>query len=78
MFYIEYPQTIIGDSAKQFLCAEAELYKDKYNFTFQPSSACRHQANGEVENKIKFVDQLMHRFLSRGVSWRESIRSTLR
>ena len=75
---ISTPQTIIGDSAKQFLCAEAELYKDKYNFTFQPSSACRHQANGEVENKIKFVDQLMHSFLSRGVSWRESIRSTLK
>ena len=75
---ISTPHTIIGDSAKQFLCAEAELYKDKYSFTFQPSSACRHQANGEVENKIKFVDQLMHSFLSRGVSWRESIRSTLK
>ncbi|HYN44394.1 MAG TPA: RNase H-like domain-containing protein, partial [Candidatus Limnocylindrales bacterium] len=75
---ISTPQVIIGDSAKQFLCGEAALYKDKYNFTFQPSSACRHQANGEVENKIKFVDNLMHSYLSRGVGWRESIRSTLK
>jgi hypothetical protein len=34
----------------------------------------RHQANGEVENKIKTVDRLMHSFISRGTSWRESIR----
>jgi hypothetical protein len=75
---ISTPQTIIGDSAKQFLCAEAAEYKERYGFDFQPSSACRHQANGEVESKIKFVDNLMHSFLSRGVSWRESIREVLK
>ena len=44
---ISTPQTIIGDSAKQFLCAEAAIYKEKYGFDFQPSSACRHQANSQ-------------------------------
>ena len=70
------PEMIIGDSASQFLSAEAGLYKAKYNFSFQPSTACRHQANGEVENKIKFVDKLMHSYLSRGTSWRDAIRAT--
>jgi len=70
------PEMIIGDSASQFLSAEAGLYKVKYNFSFQPSTACRHQANGEVENKIKFVDKLMHSYLSRGTSWRDAIRAT--
>jgi hypothetical protein len=68
------PEMIIGDRAKQFLSGESDKYKSKYQFSFQPSTACRHQANGEVENKIKFIDKLMHSFLSRGVSWRESIR----
>jgi hypothetical protein len=71
---ISTPKLIIGDSAKQFLCEEAKKYKDKYLFNFQASTAYRHQANGEVENKIKFVDKLMHSFLARGVCWRESIR----
>jgi len=71
---ISTPELIVGDNATQFLCEEAKKYRDKYLFTFQASTAYRHQANGKVENKIKFVDKLMHSFLSRGLCWRDTIR----
>ena len=71
---ISTPKLIIGDSATQFFSGEAKKYSDKYLFTFRASTAYRHQANGEVENKIKFVDKLMHSFISRGVCWRDSVR----
>src|SRR3990167_5593253 len=71
---ISTPELVIGDSGSQFLCEEAKNYKAKYLFDFHASAAYRHQANGEVENKIKTVDKLMHSFISRGISWRESIR----
>jgi hypothetical protein len=74
--YISTPSKVIGDRASNFLSSEAASYKQKYGFDYQPSTAYRHQANGEVENRIKTVDGLMHGLISEGYSYRYALRES--
>jgi hypothetical protein len=64
---------IVGDRASQFLAKDIAIIKDKYGISFTPSTAFHHQANGEVENRIKLIDGIVHSFLQDGYSFRDAL-----